>query len=123
MTPLARAALCTFLLIALLCSAASALGDNNTTANETTNQSSGFKIPDLPDPRGIVASTQNYVADTLVDGGQDPYDTMFLFAGVLIIICIYFMATSGAAVRLQGGTKYILYILAFIVILWYLEVI
>ena len=95
----------------------------NTTANETISQSSGFKLPDLPDPRGLISSAQSYTEDLLVSWDQDPFDTMFLLTGLLILVCIYFIATSGAAVRIQGGTKYLLFIVAFIGILWFLEVI
>ena len=92
----------------------------NTTANETTDQ-----IPtlDLPDPRGILADVEASVSDTLTNWGYDPAHALFLFGVLMLLAFALNYLTSGATAKLQGGNKWILYIIVFIGILWYLEVI
>ena len=92
----------------------------NTTANETTAQ-----IPalDLPDPRGILADVEASVVDTLTNWGHDPVHALFLFGVLMLLAFALNYLTSGATAKLQGGNKWILYIVVFIGILWYLEVI
>jgi hypothetical protein len=92
----------------------------NTTANETTAQ-----IPalDLPDPRGILSGVESSVMDTLTSWGYEPSHALFLFGALMLLAFALNYLTSGATARLQGGNKWILFIVVFIGILWYLEVI
>jgi hypothetical protein len=92
----------------------------NTTANETISQSPAL---DLPDPRGILSSIESTVIDKLTDWGYDPTHALFLFVVLLLLAFVYNWLTSGATARLQGGNKYLLFIVIFIAILWFLEVI
>lgn len=93
---------------------------NNTTANETISQSPAF---DTLDPRGIMSGIENSVMSTLSDWGYDPAHALFLFGVLMLLAFAINYLTSGATARLQGGNKWILFLIVFIGILWYLEVI
>ena len=92
----------------------------NTTANETISPSPAF---DLPDPRGIMSDIENSVMSMLADWGYDPAHALFLFGVLMLLAFALNYLTSNATARLQGGNKWILFLIVLIGILWYLEVI
>ena len=99
---------------------------NNTTtvaANETLSPSPASPLSSLPDPRNLLATVESSVSDKLLDWGQDPFHAMFLFVLVLLVAFAFNYLTSGATAKMQGGNKYLLFIIIILGILWFLEVI
>ena len=96
---------------------------NNTTANTTANETI-IKSPawDIPDPRGILSSVENTVLEKLTDWGYDPAHALFLFAVVLVFAFLINYLTSGATAKMQGGNKYLLFLVILLAILWFLGV-
>jgi hypothetical protein len=98
---------------------------NNTTqaANNATTSQAVNHLSSIPDPRGLLSSVESSVMDKLTDWGYDPAHALFLFAGVLLLAFAVNYLMSDATKRMQGGNKWILFILVIIGILWWLEVI
>lgn len=90
------------------------------TNNTTITPVSSWEMPDI---RGILSGIENAIMEKLIDWGYDPAHTMFWIVVLLGLAFIYNWMTSRATTKLQGGNKYLLFIIIFIGILWFLEVI
>lgn len=97
---------------------------NNTTTNQTSDETiNSVSSLELPDIRGILSGIENAIMEKLIAWGYDPAHTMFWVVVLLGLAFIYNWMTSRATTKLQGGNKYLLFIIIFIGILWFLEVI
>jgi len=97
---------------------------NNTTqaANNATTSQVADTLAAIPDLRGILSSVESALEDKLIDWGQDPFHTMCLMSLLFVFAFLINCGTSNATKKLQGGNKWLLYLIVFLGILWWLEV-
>jgi len=92
----------------------------NSTATETATNGTSWTLPDTLDPRELLTTAETTMMDKLTAWGYDPAHALFLFVLVLVLAFAFNYLTSGATAKMQGGNKYLLFIIVFLGILWFI---